>query len=254
MIDPWKRKTSLDRDLVAIGVGNLLAAMVGGLPMISEIVRSRANIDNGARTRLSDAFHGTFLLLAVALLPGLIHRIPLAALAAMLVYTGFRLAHPREFVAAFRIGPEQLIIYAGTLLAVLKTDLLMGVFAGIGLKIAIHVLYHRLPLSALFRSKISGEPETASSPRVRVIPQSAAVFTNWLSLRKFLERHGLAANRSVVVDFSQAYLVDHTVMEKMHEMGQDFARKELELHVTGLENHQSLSSHPLAARRKTTRV
>ena len=89
---------------MAVGVGNLVCSFVGGLPMISEIVRSKANIDNGARTRFADLWHGVFLLLCVALIPTVLHRIPLAALAAMLIYTGFRLTHPSEFVHTYRRG------------------------------------------------------------------------------------------------------------------------------------------------------
>lgn len=219
--------------------------------MISEIVRSRANIDNGAQTKLSNMFHGMFLLLAVALLPQLIHRIPLAALSAMLVYTGFRLAHPREFVHMFRIGREQLIIFAGTLVAVLATDLLVGVFVGVGIKIVIH-LCHGLPFSALFRSPVVNAPEEAAD-HCRIHPEGAAVFTRWISLRKSLERHGIAKRRDVVVDFSRTYFVDHTVMEKLHEMERDFEHHDLELKLVGLEKHEGLSAHPLAARRRSRR-
>src|SRR3954454_13294762 len=103
MIDPWRRKTDQNRDLLAVGVANTICASIGALPMISEIVRSKANIDNGARTKYSNLFHGLFLLGFVLLLPSVIRLIPLAALGAMLVYAGFRLAHPREFVNTWKI-------------------------------------------------------------------------------------------------------------------------------------------------------
>jgi len=129
-LDPWGRRASLDRDLVAQGVANVVAGMLGGLPMISEIVRSSANVDNGGRTRRANFFHGLFLLLCVALVPALVHRIPLAALAAMLVYTGCRLAHPRELVRAWRAGPSLLAGFVVTVVVTLAVDLLVGIAAG----------------------------------------------------------------------------------------------------------------------------
>ncbi|MCX6104059.1 MAG: SulP family inorganic anion transporter, partial [Proteobacteria bacterium] len=101
LLDPLKRKSNPNRDLFAVGLANSIVAVLGGLPMISEIVRSRANIDNGAKSSVSNGFHGVCLLFFVAIFPGLLHRIPLAALAAMLIFTGYRLTSVRQFIHIF---------------------------------------------------------------------------------------------------------------------------------------------------------
>lgn len=247
MIDPWKRKTNLNRDLFGVGLANALVALVGGLPMISEIVRSKANIDNGGRTRFADLWHGIFLLAFVAFLPGLIHRVPLSALAAMLVYTGFRLASPTEFLNVYKIGREQLVIFVSTLVAVLATDLLLGIGIGILVKLSIHLL-NGLPLRSIFKPYL--EVTEQGENRVVISARGSAVFSNFIPFRRQIEQLGLEGNNDVVVDFSQAELVDHSVMEKMHELEDEFLRAGKKLEVRGLEGHRQFSAHPLAARKR----
>jgi MFS superfamily sulfate permease-like transporter len=242
-IDPWRRKTNHDGDLLAVGVGNTAAALIGGLPMISEIVRSRANIDNGARTRFANMFHGLFLLLFVALVPAWINRIPLAALAAMLVFTGYRLASPQSFVHMYHVGREQLVIFVATIVGVLATDLLVGIAIGVAVKILIHLI-RGVPLSALVRLNASVD-RTAGGVTVTV--RDAAVFSTWLSLRRRLE--ALKSERGVVVvDLAGTKLVDHTVMDKLHEMAKEFREAGSDLVISGLERHWKVSDHPASAR------
>ncbi len=247
MLDPWKRKTDLDRDVLAVGTANLCAAMVGGLPMISEIVRSKANIDNGARTRLANFWHAVFLLLCVALIPVALHRIPLAALAGMLVYTGYRLAHPGEFVQMYRVGREQLLIFVVTLTAVLATDLLVGIAIGIILKIVIHAL-NGVPFSSMFQALL--DVETLDDNTCVVHVHRSAVFSNWIPFRRQLEYLGMVQRQNVVVDLSQTVLVDHNVMDKLHELEQDFSHEGLRLTIAGLERHQPMAEHERAARKR----
>lgn len=256
LLDPWKRRTSLDRDIVAIGVGNTLSSLVGGLPMISEIVRSSANINNGARTRLSNLFHGLFLLGFVALVPGLIRQIPLSALAAMLVYTGTRLASPKVFVHAYKVGPEQLFIFTATVLATLLTDLLIG----IGVGVLAELLCLRLqgaPLVSLLRARVTlGEDAEATppapAPAARVLHvHGAAVFCNWLGLRRQIAAAsaGGPAHQPLVIDLSDTALVDHTVMTKLSELTRGSGAA---VRIVGLDAHRGITGHPLASRRRRT--
>ncbi len=244
MIDPWRRKTNQNRDLLATGVGNTVCAAVGALPMISEIVRSKANIDNGARTKFADMFHGIFLLAFVLVLPFIINIIPMAALGAMLVFVGFRLASPKEFVHTLRIGPEQLIVFLTTIIVTLSTDLLIGVVSGIVLKALIHVL-NGAPLSGFWRPGIQ---VAERDDMVVLAVKKAAVFSNWLSVQSAI-RVAAEGREEVLVDLSETRLVDHSVMEKLHILEKEFADEGKRLRVIGLESHRPLSTHPLAARK-----
>jgi MFS superfamily sulfate permease-like transporter len=242
-IDPWRRKTNLDKDLLAVGIGNTIAAFIGGLPMISEIVRSKANIDNGARTRFANMFHGIFLLIFVALIPALINRIPLAALAAMLVFTGFRLASPHEFLHMYKVGREQLIVFVSTILGVLATDLLVGIGIGILVKAIIHVL-NGTPVGSLFKSNI--EIADGGSDTATITVNKSAVFSTWIAIKR---RISAQSAKKVVIDLSGTKFVDHTVMAALDLLKKEFEENDRELSVIGLENHRPLSDHPLAAQR-----
>ena len=246
-IDPWKRKTDLDRDMLAIGAGNTLSAFVGGLPMISEIVRSRANIDNGARTRFANMFHGSFLLVFVALVPGLINQIPLAALGAMLVYTGYRLASPHEFIHMYHLGKDQLIVFVSTIVGVLATDLLMGIAIGIGVKVVIHLI-NGAPIPSFF--KLNAEVTQEDGNSATIVVRESAIFSTWIPLRKQLHRF-LQAGKTVTLNLAETRLVDHTVMSKLHdEWTKEFAEKDCELFIRGLERHQPMADSPVAAHKR----
>ena len=245
LLDPQRRRSDLNRDLLAIGVANTAASFIGGLPMISEIVRSSANINNGARSRWANLFHGLCLLAFVLLLPGLIHQIPLAALGAMLVYTGYRLASPREFARTYRIGSEQLVIFVSTILVTLATDLLVGIAAGVLVELFFH-RFHGAPWRGLFRPSVE-VVHRDGQPALLVVEHSA-LFTNWLGLKAAIDRHG--GKHGVQVDLSRTRLVDHSVMEKLHEVERDFREEGKAFAILGLEDHQPLSHHPQAARKK----
>ena len=246
-IDPWKRKTDLDRDMVAIGAGNTVSAFVGGLPMISEIVRSKASIDNGGKTRFTNMFHGLFLLVCVALASALINQLPQAALGAMLVFTGFRLASPKEFIHIYRLGKDQFIIFVSTIIGVLETDLLQGIAIGILVNAIFHVM-RGAPLSSIFKLNAEVTHEDAHSATIMV--RDSAVFSTWIPLRKRIHRLFREGKR-VNLDLSGTRLVDHTVMSKLQEWQTEFAARHSELRITGLEQHRPLADSPVATHTKS---
>ena len=233
-IDPWHRKTNMDRDMLGIGIGNTLSAFLGGLPMISEIVRSKANIDNGAKTRFANFYHGMFLLFAVTLISSWINHIPLAALAALLVVTGFRLASPNEFKHMYALGKDQFLIFITTIIAVLETDLLKGIGIGIALNIFLH-LFRGVSVISFFR--LNAEIEEESDQSIKIILRDSIVFSTWLSLRKRIY-HAYKLNKRVTIDFSETVLIDSHVQSKLDEWEKEFDIKGLELSISGLDLHK----------------
>lgn len=244
-LDPWKRISNPNKDLVAVGGGNALAGLLGGIPMISEVARSSANINFGGRTRWGNFFHGLFLLIAMLLFIPIIETIPNAALAALLIAVGYRLASPNEFFKTYKIGAEQLTIFVVTIIATLSTDLLIGVGVGILVKFAFHIL-NGAPLKSLFKPHYEFS-ETDSNYSIEI--KEAAIFSNLIGFKKMFTR--IKPGKKVIINFSEAKIVDHSFMEHLHHFEEEYQHTGGQVSVQGFDYFQMFSNHPLATRKLT---
>ncbi len=208
-LDPYKRHSPPNRELLAQGVGNSLAGLVGGLPMTSVIVRSSVNAQSGARTRLSAITHGFLLLGSIALLPGLLNRIPLAALAAILIVTGFKLASPSLFRSLWRQGLSQFIPFVITIVAIVWSDLLTGVLIGLAVSFGF-ILWRNLHrgLNVIREEHVSGIVH-------RVELGTQASFLNRARLTEILD--GFSKGDQVVIDARLCDDVDPDVMATIRD-------------------------------------
>ncbi len=157
-IDPEQRSSPPNRELVAQGVGNLTCGLIGGLPVTSVIIRSSVNINSGAKTKLSAITHGVLLFGCVLLVPGLLNEIPLAALAAILLMTGLKLASPKLLKQMWSEGRSQFLPFIVTVLAIVFTDLLVGILIGLGVSICFILASNmRRPLRKVMEQHITGD-------------------------------------------------------------------------------------------------
>jgi MFS superfamily sulfate permease-like transporter len=204
-LDPYQRVTNKDRELKAQGVGNLLSGLIGGLPITSVIVRSSANVNSGAQTKASTMMHGMLLLLCVALIPFVLNQIPLAALAAILIYTGYKLAKPSLFKMYYKKGWDQFAPFVITIIAILLTDLLKGVFIGIGIGLL-------FVLRSNFRSAVFVVHD-ASNYLFRL--RKDVSFLNKPIIKNKLEE--VPENSYVMIDASRADFIDRDVVEVIED-------------------------------------
>jgi MFS superfamily sulfate permease-like transporter len=239
-LDPYKRESNTDKDLLAVGLGNIICGFIGALPMISEVVRSSANVNAGAKTRWSNFFHGLFLLLFVVFAANLVHHIPIAALAAILVYTGFRLTSPKEFKHVYETGWEQLLIFTTTMITTLLTNLLAGVFVGLLFKSSLQLLLG-VKWSHIFGLKYN-IIEQGDKTRIEIL--SEVLFTNVLKLKKLL--YNLPQGKNIELDFQKSEFIDHSSMEKIRQFERNYSAKGGNVDIEGLFSHVAFSAHPLA--------
>lgn len=244
MLDPFHRKSNANKDLIAIGIGNTLVAILGGLPMISEVARSSANISNGAKTRWANFFHGFFILICVLMASDFIEYIPNAALAAMLITVGIKLAHPKEFLRTLEKGKEQLLIFLVTIIVTLTVDLLAGIGAGILTEISVNI-FNGKQLSTLFKAPT----EVSFTEDAYLVEIShAAVFSNFLGIKRKLD--AIPPAFPVTIDLSKTKLVDHSVMENLEQFKQEYEREGGTVTIRGLQEHEAVSSHKSAAQKR----
>ena len=231
-IDPIKRISPTNRELVAQGVGNIASGMLGGLPMTSVIVRSSVNTNAGARTKVSAIFHGTWLLLSVLFIPLLLNQIPLACLAAILLVTGYRLAKIELFKKMWHHGKDQFIPFVVTVLAVVFTDLLKGV--AIGMMVGIfYILRTNLRNPYFYKIERNGDKKLIT---IRLAQEVS--FLNKAAIQYTLTH--LPAESDVIIDGTNALYIDKDVLEIIDNFKHNAYTKATIVQLVNIKDHYEI--------------
>jgi len=204
-LDPFKRSTPTNRELIAQGIGNMTSGLIGGLPITQVIVRSSANIDSGGRTRMSTIIHGSILLLSAVFIPALLNYIPLASLAAILLLVGYKLSKFALYKSMYSLGKEQFIPFIVTIIAILSTDLLKGI--AVGMVVAIYFI-----LRKNYQHSYHYIKEQHREGEIITLQLSEEVtFLNKGSISATLEN--LPDGATVIIDGSKSINIDYDVLE-----------------------------------------
>ena len=234
-LDPLKRVTPSNRELIAQGSGNIVSGMLGGLPLTSVIVRSSANLNAGAKTKLSAILHGLLILVCVVFVPNILNLIPKAALAAILVFTGYKLSKVSLFKEYYQKGWEQFMPFIITLLAIVFTDLLKGVLVGIA--VGIFFIIRSNFRSAIFVMK---EKNT-----VLIRMRKDISFFSKPILKAQLE--AIKNNSTVIIDMTRAEFIDKDVIDTINEFMQHAHLKNIKVDInkTIFNNSKQITSPSL---------
>lgn len=206
-LDPFKRVTPTNRELKAQGLGNMISGLIGGLPITQVIVRSSANISFGGKTKMSAILHGVFLLISAITIASILNRIPLASLAAILLMVGYKLAKPSLFKQMYRLGWEQFVPFTVTVVAILTTDLLRGITAGMVIG-GLYALRHSYRNSHYMKEEVT----TQDGQQIHHIVLAEEVsFFNKASVVRALD--SIPANSKVIIDCSNSKSIAYDVIE-----------------------------------------
>ncbi len=234
-LDPYKRNTPTNRELKAQGIGNFVSGMIGGLPLTAVIVRSSANINAGAKTKMSAIFHGVLLLTSVVLLAPIMNRIPLACLAAVLLTVGYKLAKVSLFRQMYRIGWDQFLPFVITVVAILFTDLLKGI--AIGMAVSIFFILRNNYRSPYFFHK----EEHHTGEKIIIRLSEDVTFLNKGSIALTLDH--LPENSIVEIDGTNSKSIDMDVLEIIHNFKQTAPLKNIQLELKNIPEFNGVAGH-----------
>ena len=234
-LDPYKRFTDTNRELKAQGVGNIISGFLGGLPMTSVVVRSSANINSGGRTKLATIFHGVLLILFALAIPFLLNKIPLSALAAVLLMVGYKLAKPAVFIHLWKNGFSQFIPFIITVLAVVGIDLLKGVAIGLGVSI-LFILYQNLKIAYSFKKESLHDGDVITIKLAQEVS-----FLNKAAIKSTLA--DLPDSSIVIIDATNTKYIDFDVVEMLKDFRNVTAvDKEIKLTLKGFKEQYNIEN------------
>jgi len=209
-LDPEKRVTPTNRELLAQGTGNIISGMIGGLPITQVIVRSSANIQSGGRTKMSAIIHGFLLITSVVLIPGFLNMIPLSVLAAVLLIVGFKLAKPALFKVMYNLGWKQFLPFAVTVAGIVFTDLLVGI--GLGLAVGVVVILFKSYQNSHFLHMVD---KSNGENKMKMTLAEEVTFFNKGAILKELD--ALPEDSFLELDVRKTQFLDHDVIEILED-------------------------------------
>ncbi|WP_347158957.1 SulP family inorganic anion transporter [Pontibacter chitinilyticus] len=234
-LDPHKRRTPTNRELKAQGIGNIISGLIGGLPMTAVIVRSSANVASGGQTKVSAFVHGLLLVFAVLFLAGFLNQVPLSALAAVLLLVGYKLTKPSLYKAQLKLGLDQFIPFFVTIVAILMTDLLVGICIGLG----IGVLYI---LKANYKSPyFYHKEEHKNREKIHIKLSEHVSFLNKASIILTLDH--LPPNSHVIIDAENSAYIDYDVVEAIQEFKKTAHERNIDVELRNVPEVQVMSMH-----------
>ncbi len=224
-IDPYKRVTPTNRELLAQGVGNIASGLIGGLPVTQVIVRSSANIQSGGKTKTSAIIHGLFLLVSVILIPNLLNKIPLSVLASVLLIVGFKLAKPSTFINMFKLGWKQFIPFMATVLPMVITgDLLLGI--GLGLAVGIVIILIKSFQNSHFLHIVK---EKNGKKAVKMTLAEEVTFFNKGAILKELDK--LEQDSHLDLDITKTRYLDNDIIEILEDFSEKAKNRNIDIHI-----------------------